>query len=96
MHLTLLSYLEGNHLIGPSLETFKVAMLSKKLYKVVMQAYGVTTFREFASLYAKQQILMVLETQPPIHEMQLDTNNLAKLYGLLRNQIFGGSIFNGI
>lgn len=52
--LLLFRYLEGNYLIGPSLDIFKMAMLNKKLNRLVLQLYGVATFRDFACLFARQ------------------------------------------
>ena len=53
IYLHVSNYLEGNFLVGPSFELFKVAMLSKKMYFFVHQVYGVTNFIEFANLYSK-------------------------------------------
>ena len=35
VYIILFRYLEGTHLIGPSLEIFKIAMLSTKMFKFV-------------------------------------------------------------
>lgn len=54
VYMKILRYVEGDHIVGPSLHSFKLSMLSTKMYNFVTKVYGVSNFTEFAKLYAKQ------------------------------------------
>lgn len=89
-------FLEGNHLIGPSLETFKLAMLNKKMYNFVMMTYDVNDFSDFAILYAKQQVLRYLEAEPVLEKFSFDQNATSLITSAFRSEVFGGSVCRGV
>jgi len=64
IYLNVLRYLEGQFLVGPSLEMFKVACLSKKMSSLIKKVYKVTDFSVFASPYTKKKIIGALESPP--------------------------------
>ena len=66
INMQILRLIEGDFIVGPSLNTFKLAMLSTKMFKFVSQIYNISNFTEFARLFARQQILLQLENPPDI------------------------------
>ena len=48
IHLCILEFLEGYNPTGPSINTFKLAMLNKKMMTIVKYIYSINDFRELA------------------------------------------------
>lgn len=53
IHAHILQFLEASDPIGPSLDVFKLAMLNRKMWKLVLNVYGLEDFEEFAINQAK-------------------------------------------
>jgi hypothetical protein len=49
----LLKWLEGNQIVGPSLECFVLAMMNKSTFENVKAIYGISDFKEFEKLHYK-------------------------------------------
>lgn len=48
IHKMILSFLEGLDPVGPSLDVFKLAMLNKKMLRIIVKIYGIRDFTVFA------------------------------------------------
>lgn len=70
--MLLFKLLEGHFLVGPSLDIFKVAMLNKKFHKFVKSLYNVKDFKDFACLFARQEILKMFENKPDLSKYIFD------------------------
>ena len=60
--LLILTYLEGADPDGPSLDTFKVAMINKSFLHMIKTIYQIDDFQYLASLHAKQKMVELFET----------------------------------
>lgn len=59
IHSLILDYLEGFDPAGPSIHTFKLAMLNKKMMTIVKQLYNIQDFKQFQAFEAKQKMIRV-------------------------------------
>jgi len=65
LYAHIFSYVEGfGPSMGPGIHTFKVALLNKKMNQLVKEAYGISSFKNFAQIQAKQDIISVLSSEP--------------------------------
>lgn len=64
IYVLILKYLEGFEPVGPSIHTFKMACLNKKMMQMIMSIYEIKDFKHFAEFETKQKMIRVLESRP--------------------------------
>lgn len=96
VHITILEYLEGFNPVGPSLDTFKLAMLNKKMMTIVKYIYGVSDFQEFAISHAKQRMIKTFQSEPNYQKYTQNGRALQRIKGAWNNKVFGGSVMNPV
>lgn len=92
----ILQFLEGNHLVGPGLETFKLAMLNRKMHAFIKQKYDVIDFREFAVLHSKQSMLELFEKQPSFSKYSNNHSYIKNVQTALASPVCGGPVLGPI
>jgi len=53
IHICILEYLEGFNPTGPSIHTFKLAMLNRKMMTIIKSIYNISNFKDFSIFNAK-------------------------------------------
>lgn len=64
VHICILEYLEGFGPNGPSIHTFKLAMLNKKMMTIIKYIYNVQDFKDFSVFHAKQKMIDTFQKEP--------------------------------
>lgn len=93
IYIKVLQFLEGHHLVGPSLEIFKLALLNRKMHNFIKSVYEIDNFIEFANLHSKQSVLDLLTKEADLSKYTQNRRFLTNLEGAWANEVFGNSVF---
>lgn len=92
----ILQFLEGIHLVGPGLDTFKLAMLNKKMHGYIKSKYEISDFRDFAVLHSKQSILSLYSSQPSFVKYSNNSSYVKNIRAAMTSSVCGGSVLDPI
>ena len=96
IHVLILEYLEGFNPVGPGIDTFKLAMLNKKMMIIVKYIYNIGDFREFSINETKQKMIKTFQTEPNYNKYLHNGRAAQRIKGAWTNKVFGGSVLNPI